>query len=60
MRKYCKFNVTSKSCKCKFRSEQFGSNAKMKAEDAEQDGEKFEWKVTYTYMWITVHAKNIN
>lgn len=50
MRKYCKFNVRSKSCKCKFRSEQFGSNAKMKAEDAEQDGEKFEWKVTYTYM----------
>lgn len=32
----------------------------MKAEDAEQDGGKFEWKVTYMCTWIAAYAKNIN
>lgn len=32
----------------------------MKAEDAEQDGGKFERKVMYMYVRIPVYAKNIN
>lgn len=32
----------------------------MKAEDAEQDGGKFEWKVTYMYTWIAAYANIYN